>query len=157
MASPGRPNRVAEAVSREREARCFELRKTGATFATIGSQLGITESGAQRAFRRALRRYPPQDGVDEARALEAVRLDAMQEGVWPRAASGEEKAIDRVLAIMKRRAELFGLDTPVPLTVLLLQKLEREVAAMSDADLLAILGYDAEPDSEPEGLSPADR
>jgi hypothetical protein len=46
------------------------------------------------------------------RELELTRLDAMLLPLWRRVQAGEEKAIDRALRIMERRARLLGLDAP---------------------------------------------
>jgi len=39
-------------------------------------------------------------------------LDELQDAVWETAADGDLHALDRVLAIMARRAKLLGLDAP---------------------------------------------
>ena len=100
----------AKLASHERKLQALELRKAGASYAAIAEQLGYrSASGAFAAVRAALRdtlREPAQ----EVRELELARLDAAQLALWRRVQSGEEKAIDRLLGIMKRRAELLGLD-----------------------------------------------
>jgi hypothetical protein len=50
-------------------------------------------------------------------AVEGERLDAMQRAVWAAAISGDTDAIKSVLAIMARRARLFGLDMPAKVDV----------------------------------------
>ena len=42
--------------------------------------------------------------------MEAMRLDELQNAIWPQALLGDIAAIDRCLAIMKRRAAMLGLD-----------------------------------------------
>ncbi len=51
------------------------------------------------------------------RAVEGERLDAMQQAVWAAAISGDTDAIKSVLAIMARRARLFGLNMPAKVEV----------------------------------------
>ena len=46
------------------------------------------------------------------RDLEAARLDAMLLPLWRRVQQGDERAVDRALKIMERRARLLGLDAP---------------------------------------------
>jgi hypothetical protein len=46
------------------------------------------------------------------RKLECERLDRLLLAVWSRALSGDLDALDRALALMKRRAALLGLDAP---------------------------------------------
>jgi len=57
-----------------------------------------------------------QDGqvrqAEEVEFEQAERLDAAQVAIWRRVIKGDDKAIDRLLGIMKRRMELFGLAAP---------------------------------------------
>ena len=46
------------------------------------------------------------------RSLEMLRLDELQNAIWQRAIDGDGRALDRILAIMARRAKLLGLDAP---------------------------------------------
>ena len=96
----------------ERQRQAIELRKAGAGFEEIARQLGYKDaSGAYRAVKTALRKTIQQP-ADELRALEAARLDAMLLGIYADARKGNVAKIDRVLKIMARRADLFGLDAP---------------------------------------------
>jgi len=96
----------------ERQRQAVELRKAGAGFEEIARQLGYKDaSGAYRAVKAALRKTIQQP-ADELRALEAARLDAMLLGIYADARKGNVLKIDRVLKIMARRADLFGLDAP---------------------------------------------
>jgi len=98
------------AVEQQRQA--LELRKAGASFEDIARQLGYaSKSGAYKAVTTALR-ATIQQPADELRALEAARLDAMLLGIYADARKGNVLKIDRVLKIMARRADLFGLDAP---------------------------------------------
>jgi hypothetical protein len=93
----------ARITARQREARALDLRQGGATYAQIGRQLGCCESRAWRIVQRALRRVVA-DPLEELRRLEALRLDALHMAMWPHAMAGKGWAVDRVLAIMQRRA-----------------------------------------------------
>jgi len=96
----------------ERQRQAVELRKAGAGFEEIARQLGYKDaSGAYRAVKAALLKTIQQPS-DELRALEAARLDAMLLGIYADARKGNVSKIDRVLKIMARRADLFGLDAP---------------------------------------------
>lgn len=99
-------------LARQREEQALELRLGGASFARIGEALGMTSGGAYKATTRALARL---DGKTEEKAatlrrIEVLRLDRMHLGLWPRATSGDEKAVRAELGISKRRSELLGLD-----------------------------------------------
>lgn len=101
-------------TARERELRALELRKAGLTYLQIAQQLGITEQGAHKAVMRTLKRLNERimEQAAEVRRLELERLDAMLLSLWPQARKGNLGAIDRVLRIMQRRADLLGLDAP---------------------------------------------
>jgi DNA-binding CsgD family transcriptional regulator len=101
------------------EHQVLELRKQGLTFAAIGARLGITEQGAHQAGKRALEKLGAvtKDEAEELRRLEIERLDALQEGLWPKAAQGSVPAVQTVLKLMERRARLLGLDAPQKLAV----------------------------------------
>jgi hypothetical protein len=99
-------------ASHERKLQALELRKAGATFQQIADQLGYrSASGAFNAVKAALK-ATLREPADELRELELTRLDAMLLPLWRRVQSGDEKAVDRVLRIMERRARLLGLDAP---------------------------------------------
>lgn len=89
----------------------FRLRSQGLSYREIGFRLGIDTSTAYRRCQRALAAVPAED-VQEHRALELDRLDALQYAIWEKAVNGNLNAIDRVLAIMTRRSKLLGLDAP---------------------------------------------
>jgi predicted DNA-binding protein (UPF0251 family) len=93
------------------DAEALRLRSQGLTYRQIASRLGVNESTAYRRVQRALEAIPFEE-VSEYRQLEQVRLDALQQAIWDKAMSGDLRAIDRVLAILQRRAKLLGLDAP---------------------------------------------
>lgn len=96
----------------ERHLQALELRKAGATYQVIADQLGYASPrGAHKAVKSALK-ATLREPADELRELEAMRLDAALLAIWRRVTNGDERAIDRLLAIMKRRMELFGLAAP---------------------------------------------
>jgi len=99
-----------EAVERQRQA--LELRKAGLGYQAIADQLGYkSPSGAYAAIRAALK-ATIQEPANEVRAMELARLDDLLHGIWSAAVGGNVLKLDRVLGIMKRRAELLGLDAP---------------------------------------------
>lgn len=99
---------------REREAKTIRLRMAGLTFAEIGEALGVRESMAHRIYQRALNRVVREPGEEQV-ALEVARLDALQRAIWGKALAGNLAAVDRALAIARRRADLLGLDDSKPL------------------------------------------
>lgn len=96
----------------QRHLQALELRKAGATYQVIADQLGYAHAkGAQKAVTSALK-ATLREPANELRELEAMRLDAALLAIWRRVQKGDERAIDRLLAIMKRRMELFSLAAP---------------------------------------------
>jgi hypothetical protein len=98
-----------------REARRLEalhLRLAGWDYDTIARHLGLRHrSSAYRLVQAALAARQ-REAAPAVRALELARLDALLERVWPRAMAGHLPAVDRVLAILDRRARLLGLHAP---------------------------------------------
>ena len=102
-------NKVA---SHERKLRALELRKAAVPYQQIADELGYrSASGAFNAVKAALK-ATLREPAEELRELELARLDAMLLPLWRRIQRGDEKAIDRALRIMERRARLLGLDAP---------------------------------------------
>lgn len=94
----------------ERQAEALRLRTRGMEFEQIAEDLGYrSKSGAYKAVMTGLKKTL-QEPADELRTMEAERLDRMLAGLWDRAISGDTWSVDRVLAIMDRRARLLGLD-----------------------------------------------
>jgi len=106
MPARQKPADVAYAL---KVARCCELRLKGWTMERIGQDVGWNKSSVSRAITKAT-----LDMVAEpAEAIvvqELDRLDAMLEGLWPKATSGNVRAVEGVLGIMTRRAKYLGLD-----------------------------------------------
>jgi len=94
----------------ERHLQALELRKAGVTYEVIATQLGYANaSGARKAVVSALK-ATLREPAAELRELELARLDAMLLPLWRPVQAGDEKAVDRALRIMERRARLLGLD-----------------------------------------------
>ena len=104
--------KLPEPAAVDRQRRALELRRQGASYSTIASRLGYAnKGGAHKLVRRALR-ATLQEPADELRRLETERLDALLRALWHKAIAGHGAAIDRVLKVMERRANLLGLDAP---------------------------------------------
>lgn len=97
----------------EREVQIVKLRRQGHTWDEIAQQLGYADkSGPQKAYLRAAARVVQED-IQDIRALEAERLDNLQNAYWLDAMAGDVPAGTQVLRIMERRAKLLGLDSPI--------------------------------------------
>jgi hypothetical protein len=125
---PASPRNIEAA---ERRARALELKKAGATYDQIATQLGYSDkSGAYRAVQNALSEITAEPAKAVLR-LELERLDAMLLALWPKARKGDGAAIDRVLRIQERRTRYLGLDSPQRISVEA-QKLGDEILALID-------------------------
>ena len=103
---------VAKALTVHRRARVVELVVNGANFDEAAAEVGYrSRSGAWRAFHRALADREAE-AIDEHRALELARLDAVQASYWDEAVGGDVRAASLVLRCIDQRARLLGLDQP---------------------------------------------
>ncbi len=59
--------------------------------------------------------------------MEVTRLDQLLVAMWPKAMQGSGWAVDRCLGIMKRRAELLGLDAPTRHEVMTIDAIDAEI------------------------------
>jgi uncharacterized protein YegP (UPF0339 family) len=97
----------------EQRTQAMQLRLAGATYEAIAQAVGYSSrQAAYRAIERA-RLETLREPADALREMELMRLERLQQGVWPAAIKGDHGAVDRVLRIMERRAKLLGLDAPV--------------------------------------------
>jgi hypothetical protein len=75
----------------------------------IGKELDWHKSTVSRAINKAMTEII-QEPAELIVTQELERLDAMLEGLWPRATAGNVRAVEGVLQIMNRRARYLGLD-----------------------------------------------
>lgn len=118
----------------EKQRRALDLRKGGATYVQIAQELGYKDHTAAVAAVKVALQKTLQEPADELRELECARLDTLLISIWPTARRGDLGAVDRVLKIMARRAELLGLDAPKKINVnhMIDQEVERIVAMHPD-------------------------
>jgi hypothetical protein len=102
----------AKGIERQKQLSQFLAdRLRGKSFREIGEAQTprISPQAVHKAITTALKGVVAES-VAELRALEALRLDELQNAIWPQALLGDIAAVDRCLAIMKRRAQMLGLD-----------------------------------------------
>ena len=98
-----------KALAGARRARVLELRAQGWTYDAIARELGYTSRATvHHIFKAALAAQQTED-VQEFRAPETARLDALQAAVWDRAMAGDVAAISQARRIIEARVRLFGL------------------------------------------------
>lgn len=82
----------------------------GVPYAEITRELGYRSAGAvSKAMWKTIDRRAAAS-VDEYRALELERLDAIQSAHWGKAVSGSTAAVEVVLGVIEKRIRLLGLD-----------------------------------------------
>lgn len=90
----------------------FQMRIAGFTIPDIANELGVSTAAVRDKISQALQ-YFVAEPVEEARQMELTRLDGLLAIAWEAATQGgSAKAFDKVLDIMKQRAELMGLYAP---------------------------------------------
>jgi len=94
----------------ERRGKALELRKAGATFEQIATQLKYADRHTARDAVMAALKELTHDGAQDVLELELSRLDAMLVGLWGAARRGDPEAVRTVLRVMERRAKYLGLD-----------------------------------------------
>lgn len=121
-------------ITAEVERQALALRIKGKSYTDIGSALSVDPDTAMDAVERVLLRTrgKADEMAETARALEVRRCDAIIEAFWERATDpamatvmvpadtesgakaydGQDKAADRLLKAMERKAKLQGLDAP---------------------------------------------
>ncbi|WP_152528509.1 hypothetical protein [Gordonia amicalis] len=105
------------ADERARAAEALALRRSGMRYDEISARLGYRdESGPRKAVNRLLDRTEAE-GVAELRAVEGERLDALLAAHWDAALRGDIDATKAVLAVIDRRAKLFGLNAPTAVAI----------------------------------------
>lgn len=104
-----------EAIERERRiADILALRVAGNSLQAIGDAQDppVTAQAVHKTLKRAIERMC-SEAVEEARRIEALRLDEALAAIYPGVSAGDLVAIDRMLDLMRRRSRLLGLDTPI--------------------------------------------
>ena len=124
------PAQEAEMLRRERVV--MEERLRGKSFYRIEREHGI--ANADRVFKRAVNR-PENAPVQRAEALrlENLRMDALQDGLWDRALSGDPRSVEICLKVLERRAKLNGLDFQDLVSGRLVEVEQAKVAVMASA------------------------
>ncbi len=83
---------------------------------------------AYKDFSRELKRRQEENAetAEHLRDLQQVRIERMLRGLWEKAITGDEAAVDKALKLLQRQAKLFGLDEP--------ERFEQAVSVLQSAD-----------------------
>lgn len=110
-------NAVRQPDERQRALTAVDLRVQGHTYAQIAAALDYgDESGARHAVSRLLARREAES-IDELRAVQSARLEAVLHAFWAATTSGDTHAARIVLRTLDSLAKLYGLDAPTRFAV----------------------------------------
>lgn len=99
-----------DASARQRRAEALELRVAGLRQAEIARRVGVTQPQVSRMIKQALHEREVA-GVDQLRAVEALRIDGLHAAFWPSATERRDVgAAHVILKASDRRSKLLGLD-----------------------------------------------
>jgi hypothetical protein len=113
-------NDKVHADTQAKRSKALGLRIRGASFATIGTQLGVTYQTAHRYVEEALAEIP-RENAKKVLALELEKLDqrelqTQQRLTRPSLTDNDFAKLQQVLArISEQRARLEGLNAPSPM------------------------------------------
>ena len=119
----------------QRAQQALDLRIAGATYRQIAGQLAVSLKTAYLDVQTALGALDAvvATTAERLRELEAARLDRLNVALANGIKAGQPSAIVAAVAVMARRAKLFGLDAPTqiagpsgaPLAVRIVHQQER--------------------------------
>lgn len=113
------PHRGEEERIAVRRVQALQLRKAGASYRQIATQLGVDIATAWSDVQAELLqlRTLATTTAEDVKALELQRLDALTAGLFVKATSsgGDARAVTALVRVSERRARLLGLDAPVKL------------------------------------------
>ena len=106
------PGQIETAALRRQQA--LTLRASGTRYRDIATALGVALSTAHEDVARALRDDAAlhEHDVKTVRQLARERYRALRASLMPKALRGDLGAVDRVVKVDTREAELFGYDAP---------------------------------------------
>lgn len=108
-------------------AKIMDAVAAGATLEAAGKSVGVKIDVAERLLHAEFRRFYEQNATqrEELVGRELRKLELLERPFFRKALQGDEKAADRVLAMMKRRADMLGLDSAA--------KVQVEISAVDEA------------------------
>ena len=104
----------AKIEQQARVSQFMTMRLGGMSLADIGDKQEpkITAQAVHKTLKAALSGVMTET-AEQARSLEALRLDQLLNAIWPQCMLGDVACIDRAVQIMRRRSQLLGLDRQV--------------------------------------------
>jgi hypothetical protein len=109
-------NAAAQIATEDRVAAALRLRRSGASFRSIGDALAVSHVHARRLVEAAFARVATPN-AGELRAVELSQLDDLDRALRPRCANGDPAAVSAAVRVSESRRRLLGLDAASPLQV----------------------------------------
>ena len=106
-------SREKQRETAERRAKVSALRLAGVRDQrSIARQLGVSQPTISRDFDVLDKLYQERAAQDiaAAKGLDLERIEELITALWPAAKKGQWLAVDRIVALMERKARLLGLD-----------------------------------------------
>ena len=99
---------TAQAIAAVKRAKVVEAVAQGATYEVAAKQAGYANrSGAFKAFWKAIE-HNEAEAVEDHRALELARLDALQVPLWDKAMTGDAKLVPTVSSVLEGWSEVLA-------------------------------------------------
>jgi hypothetical protein len=135
-------SKAQRAKTAQRRTQAIGLALAGLSWDAIADKLGYSSrQAAHKDVQRALAQAVAEQtsAAEELRMVELMRLDRLQAAAWPKALTGDLKAIETCLKIITERRKLLGLDAPAKLEVITLDAVDAEIRRL-EAELAALPG-----------------
>lgn len=113
-----------------KQSKALELALAGASYDQIAKACGYQHrSSAMRIVRAAIAKWAPIDYQDASavRDTELARLDRLQAAHWAKALKGDYRSTEMILRIMRRRAQLLGLDAALKIDATITDELDSKI------------------------------
>lgn len=106
--------KTKELEREERRKKVAANLKAGLNYREIAEHLGVSLGTISNDVNLVIERWQKEhvSEINEYVSLELKRLDQAQNAIWGEVMDGKLLAIDRLLKIQRRRADLLGLDAP---------------------------------------------
>lgn len=99
----------------ERRLQVWNLKRAGASFATIAKQLGCDQRTAWEDYWRTIDELNElrHEGADEFRHMERERLESLWLALQPKVRAGDAYAIGEARKVSESLRKLYGVDAPL--------------------------------------------
>lgn len=99
----------------ERLERCLDLRRAGLSYAEIGKEVGLSGNHVYRIINSEMikRRERYAEKADQLIQMQLDRLEWLWNKMQGQMEQGSPRAVEVGISLLKRQAELLGLDKPI--------------------------------------------